>query len=117
VSLPANLVVSNVPGPPEKLFFAGARLSELYPVSIPYHGLALNITLLSYGGRLHFGFTAHPAAVPDLAEFPAMFERALKALQRKARLCIDEGESGTPPGPFADPLAQAQASDAQMRRD
>jgi diacylglycerol O-acyltransferase len=117
VSLPANLVVSNVPGPPEKLFFAGARLSELYPVSIPYHGLALNITLLSYGGRLHFGFTAHPGAVPDLAAFPAMFERALKALQRKARLCIDEGESGTPPGPFADPLAQAQASDAQMRRD
>jgi hypothetical protein len=52
-----NVVISNVPGPPMTLYMAGARMIHYYPVSIPYHGSALNITVQSYAGSLEFGLT------------------------------------------------------------
>lgn len=64
--LPANLVISNVPGPPVPLWLAGARMRAYYPLSIVIHGLALNITVHSYDGHLDFGLVACPRAVPDL---------------------------------------------------
>ena len=51
----ANVVVSNVPGPPVRLYLAGAELQHYYPVSIVTHGLALNFTVQSYCGSLDFG--------------------------------------------------------------
>jgi len=45
-------------GPPMTLYMAGARMVHYYPVSIPYHGSALNITVQSYAGLLEFGLTA-----------------------------------------------------------
>lgn len=58
--LPAagNVLISNVPGPPMPLYMAGAKMVHYYPVSIPYHGSALNITVHSYAGLLEFGLTA-----------------------------------------------------------
>lgn len=53
-----NVLISNVPGPPMPLYMAGARMAHYYPVSIPYHGSALNITVHSYAGLLEFGLTA-----------------------------------------------------------
>jgi diacylglycerol O-acyltransferase / wax synthase len=38
----------------------------LYPVSIPTHGCALNLTVQSYLGNLDFGLTADRKAVPDI---------------------------------------------------
>jgi hypothetical protein len=54
----ANVLISNVPGPPAPLYVAGARMMHFYPVSIPYHGSALNMTVQSYAGALDFGITA-----------------------------------------------------------
>lgn len=54
----ANVLISNVPGPPSTLYVCGARMENFYPVSIPYHGTALNITVQSYAGSLDFGLTA-----------------------------------------------------------
>jgi WS/DGAT/MGAT family acyltransferase len=58
--LPAagNVAISNVPGPPMTLYMAGAKMVHYFPVSIPYHGSALNITVQSYAGSLEFGLTA-----------------------------------------------------------
>src|SRR5215471_3080358 len=53
-----NVTISNVPGPPMPLYMAGARMVHYFPVSIPYHGSALNITVHSYAGLLEFGLTA-----------------------------------------------------------
>lgn len=64
--LPANVVVSNVPGPAVPLWLAGARMRAYYPLSIVIHGLALNITVHSYDGHLDFGMVACPHAVPDI---------------------------------------------------
>jgi WS/DGAT/MGAT family acyltransferase len=53
-----NVAISNVPGPAMPLYMAGARMTHYYPVSIPGHGMALNITVQSYAGSLEFGLTA-----------------------------------------------------------
>jgi diacylglycerol O-acyltransferase / wax synthase len=61
----ANVVISNVPGPQVPLYAAGARMCTYWPLSIPEHGLGLNITVMSYAGAMCFGFTAARAAVAD----------------------------------------------------
>jgi diacylglycerol O-acyltransferase len=63
---PFNLVISNVPGPKDSLYLNGAHLDEVYPVSIPTHYLALNITISGYVDRLGFGYTACRRSVPAL---------------------------------------------------
>ena len=79
-----NVTISNVPGPPVPLFCAGARILAMWPVSIPVHGIALNITVQSYQGDLDFGLTACRKAVPDIADLADLFEPALEALKQAA---------------------------------
>ncbi len=64
----ANVAISNVPGIPVQMYFAGAKVVSYYPVSIPGHGMALNITVQSYNGRLDYGLTACRRALPDVNE-------------------------------------------------
>jgi WS/DGAT/MGAT family acyltransferase len=64
----ANVVISNVPGPAQPLYLAGALMLSNWPTSIVVHGLALNITVQSQGGRLDFGLMADGAAMPDVRE-------------------------------------------------
>jgi len=66
--LPTNVIVSNVAGPPVPLYVAGARALTYSPVSIPYHGCALNVTVYSYDGKLFFGLTGARSALPDLRD-------------------------------------------------
>lgn len=66
VNMPVNLVVSNVPGPRQPLFFQGAKMLHQFPVSIVTDGQGLNITVQSYMDRLDFGFIADRELVPDL---------------------------------------------------
>lgn len=66
VTLPANVVISNVPGPRQPLYFAGARLTSYVPVSTISNGVGLNITVHSYLDRLDFGLVADRDLVPDL---------------------------------------------------
>jgi diacylglycerol O-acyltransferase len=54
----ANVVISNVPGPPMPLYMAGARMLTNYPTSIVVHGVALNITVQSYDQSMDFGLMA-----------------------------------------------------------
>ena len=64
----ANVVISNVPGPPVPLYLAGARMLTNYPTSIVVHGLALNITVQSYDQALDFGLMADADAMPDVRD-------------------------------------------------
>jgi hypothetical protein len=63
---PVNVVISNVPGPREPLYAAGARLVHYYPVSTIVDGQGLNITVQSYLDTLDFGLVACRELVPDL---------------------------------------------------
>jgi diacylglycerol O-acyltransferase / wax synthase len=64
----ANVVISNVPGPPVPLYMAGAKMLTNYPTSIIVHGIGLNITVQSYAQSLDFGLIADAAAMPDVRE-------------------------------------------------
>ena len=64
----ANVVISNVPGPPVPLYMAGAHLLSNYPTSIVVHGMALNITVQSYDRSLDFGLVADAQAMPDVRD-------------------------------------------------
>ncbi len=66
VNLPVNVVISNVPGPREALYFAGCKLDHYIPVSTISNGVGLNITVHSYEDRLDFGLVADRDLVPDL---------------------------------------------------
>ncbi|MEE9417587.1 MAG: wax ester/triacylglycerol synthase family O-acyltransferase [Acidimicrobiales bacterium] len=66
VNSPVNVVISNVPGPREPLYFAGAKLDAYIPVSTISDGVGLNITVHSYGDRMDFGLISDRDLVPDL---------------------------------------------------
>ncbi len=66
MQLSANLVISNVPGPREPLYFAGARLDNYVPISLVASNMGLNITVHSYLDNLDFGLVADRKLVPDL---------------------------------------------------
>ncbi|MDP2132435.1 MAG: wax ester/triacylglycerol synthase family O-acyltransferase, partial [Sulfuritalea sp.] len=61
----ANVLISNVPGPPVPLYVGGFRMSGYWPLSIVEHGVGLNITLMDYAGTLFLGFVVARTAVPD----------------------------------------------------
>ncbi len=78
---PFNLVISNVPGPKEPLYWNGARLSGMYPLSIPLDGQAMNITLTSYAGQVQFGIVGCRRSVPRLQRLLAHLEESLVGLE------------------------------------
>jgi len=79
-----NLCVSNVPGPRKTLYLNGSRLEATYPVSIPMHGMALNITLESYADTMNFGFIGCRDAIPHLQRLAVYTGDALDELEKLA---------------------------------
>jgi diacylglycerol O-acyltransferase len=81
---PCNLVISNVPGPRRPLYMNGALLSGMYPLSVPYHGQAMNITCTSYGGKMNFGITGCRRTAPSLQRLLGHLDEELTALEEAA---------------------------------
>lgn len=81
---PFNLIISNVPGPKQPHYFNGARLDGMWPLSIPIHGMALNITCTSYNGEMGFGLTGCRRTVPHLQRLLAHLDDELTALEHAA---------------------------------
>jgi len=79
---PFNVVVSNVPGPRNPMYFNGAKLDGLYPVSIVTNGQAINITLTSRDKYLDFGIIGCRKSVPHLQRLLTHLETALAELER-----------------------------------
>jgi WS/DGAT/MGAT family acyltransferase len=77
-----NVVISNVPGPEQPLYFRGARMEATHPMSIPVHGQALNITCTSYAGNMCFGFIGCRDTVPHLQRLAVYCGEALTELER-----------------------------------
>jgi diacylglycerol O-acyltransferase / wax synthase len=81
---PFNIVISNVPGPREPLYWRGARLDGNYPLSIALDGQALNITLTNNADNLDFGLVGCRRSVPHLQRLLGHLEDSLKELERVA---------------------------------
>jgi WS/DGAT/MGAT family acyltransferase len=78
---PYNVLISNVPGPRERLYWNGAELEAIYPLSIPTENQALNITCLSYADHLEFGLVGCRRAVPKLQRLLDYLEDSLQELE------------------------------------
>lgn len=79
---PFNVIISNVPGPREQMYYGGARLDGSYPLSAILDGQALNITLVSNADTLDFGLVGCRRSVPHLQRLLAHLESSLKDLER-----------------------------------
>jgi diacylglycerol O-acyltransferase / wax synthase len=79
---PFNIVISNVPGMREPMYWSGARLDGNYPLSIVLDGQALNITLTNNADNLDFGLVGCRRSLPHLQRLLGHFESSLKDLER-----------------------------------
>ena len=108
-----NVLISNVPGPQFPLYFAGAKLLTYYPVSIPAHGGALNMTVQSYNGSLEFGLTACRRALPDIADLAELVvdehRQLLQQVAAKAAPAETAAAPAKSPKPRPAPAAKARA--------
>lgn len=85
-TLPVNVVISNVPGPREPLFVAGAQLLHYYPVSTIAEGVGLNITVHSYLDTLDIGLVSCRELVPDLEYLVDLHVEEVDALFKALQL-------------------------------
>jgi WS/DGAT/MGAT family acyltransferase len=79
-----GLIVSNVRGPDVPLYMAGARLVTYVPVSIPTHGLGLNVTGFSYAGTMQLCAISCREMLPDPAFFATCMRESFEDLKRAA---------------------------------
>ncbi|MEA2426039.1 MAG: diacylglycerol O-acyltransferase / wax synthase, partial [Thermoleophilaceae bacterium] len=91
-----NLVVSNIPGPPQSVYMLGAELDEAYPVVPLSERHALSIGIFSYREHLHFGVYADPEVLPDAHELPAAIGTSFRALERGITRGPARGRRGAP---------------------
>lgn len=92
--VPMNVVISNVPGPRHEVFIHGARMLTHYPVSVPAHGTALNITVQSYQDRLDFSLTACRDALADGHKLRDDMLSAWQELKTLALTAVDTTKGG-----------------------
>lgn len=93
VTPPFNIVISNVPGPRKPLYWNGARLEGVYPISIPAHSQAANITVTSYVDSLDVGITACRKSAPQIQRLIDHIETSLGELESAAGLA--SGRAGS----------------------
>ena len=77
-----NITVSNVPGPTRPLYFNGARMEQMYPVSLLSHGQGLNITCVSYAGQFNIGLTGCRDSLPHMQRLAVYMGEALEELEQ-----------------------------------
>ena len=78
---PYNLIISNVPGPLETQYLAGARLEAMYPIALLAHGMALFIASLAVSGKMGLGFTGDRERLPHLQRLAVYTGEAVGELE------------------------------------
>lgn len=76
-----NITISNVPGPDRPLYFNGAKMEQMYPVSLLAHGQALNVTVVSYAGQFNVGYTGCRETLPHVQRLSVYTGEALAELE------------------------------------
>ncbi|MFF2121877.1 wax ester/triacylglycerol synthase family O-acyltransferase [Kitasatospora sp. NPDC058184] len=63
---PYNVVVSNIPGSAQRMYFAGCPLETVHPLGSVCHGVGLFIAARSAGGRLNLGLVGDRSLLAPL---------------------------------------------------
>ncbi len=77
----SNVVISNVPGLAEARYVEGSLMHEYYPVSLLFHGMALNITAVSNDATFCVGFTGCRETLPSLQKIAVYMGESLEELE------------------------------------
>jgi diacylglycerol O-acyltransferase len=111
----ASAVMTNVPGPPQPLYFAGRRIVE-QDFWVPQSGgIGMGVSILSYDGRIQFGIITDAGLVPDPDRIVGRFGEEFDKLLWIA-LMSPWGEEATPEaGPERPTAGAAPAPDKGTR--
>jgi hypothetical protein len=83
---PFNLVCTNVPGPQFPLYLLGHKMLNWYPY-VPVGGeMAVNCAILSYNGKVYFGFSGDVHAAPDLKRMEKLLQLSFAELREAVDL-------------------------------
>ncbi len=86
----ASAVLTNVPGPAQKLYFAGTPLDKMI-FWVPQSGsIGMGLSILSYGGEVTVGVMTDDHLVPDPESIIDAFGAEFEALHQIARLPDEE---------------------------
>jgi len=80
-----STLVTNVPGPQFPLYLLGAEMLEMFPAVPLLQNVGVGVALISYNGRLCWGFNADAELVPDLGDFVAMVGTAYERVAAAAK--------------------------------
>jgi len=108
---PVNTIVTNVPGPQFPLYMLGAKMLAMTPHVPLLPGMGLGIGLMSYDGRIFWGFSADYEIVPDLDAFVKDIVGSFTELAAAAGVDLGDPDRRLSDG-AADPAAAAAASRA-----
>ncbi len=99
-----NLLLSNLPGPANPLWFAGARVRDLFQIGVVQGNVPLSVGVLSYAGTLGVEIVSDATLLPDVDLFAAGMADALDVLihpPAASRHMVKT--SGPPSGSVKDP--------------
>ena len=98
-----NAIVSNVPGPRERVKIAGAQLADVFSVGPLTEGIGLNVTVWSYMDRMNFSLLSCPDLLPDVDVLASYFPAALAELRGEPE-----------PGAAAEPVPDVQRTNGDQ---
>ena len=84
------VIISNVPGPAEKVTGNYGTLVDIYSMGPLVEGCGLNITVWSYAGNLNFSLMGCKKAVPDIERLADGLSDAMVELQKA---CAEQQDS------------------------
>jgi len=111
--MPVNMMVTNVPGPQFPLYLMGAKLIASYPAVPLMEHTGLGVALMSYDGKLFWGFNADYDLLSDLRAFVESIERAFAALARAAGVELEGTAHEAAPPARAASVRRGAASKAR----
>lgn len=94
----ATAVMTNVPGPRQRVYFAGAPITQLM-FWVPQSGrLGIGVSILSYNNEVLLGVATDQGLIPDPDRIVALFHEEINALYDLVN-DVRPGEVQAPPAP------------------
>lgn len=114
----AHVITSNVPGPRDEIYCAGAHVLGIHALAPLFEGANLNITAVSYGGMLAVGIVACPDNVDNVASVARGIEDVVGELKMAADEKTGQSEGiarSSGPEPTVNTTATTQIAGAATR--
>ena len=100
LSQKASAVMTNVPGPQEPRYLAGAKIDQQM-FWVPQSGdVGMGVSIFSYNGRVHFGLATDAGLVPDPERIISRFGEEFEQLLLTTLMQVDWGEPTEGHGPI-----------------